>query len=216
LDEPGGVTDPQADRAAPDRGVVRRQAFLEAGRTVFLSLGYEAASVNDVVKIAGGSLATLYNQFGSKEGLFLAVFEDQYGRFIHDVTPANYEHLPIEEGLFVFGLQFFRAMMMPDHLAFFRLAVGGAKSHPKLVQRYLVSGLAGLRDGVIAYLRTATTPDGRKVANAEEAAGFLFDMLRARHHYRALASEEYRLSPEEEAEHVRQAVRLLLNGALPR
>ena len=38
----------------------RRHAFLLAAREVFLEQGYEEASVNDVVRRAGGSLATLY------------------------------------------------------------------------------------------------------------------------------------------------------------
>ena len=64
---------------ALDRGVARKQAFLQAAREVFLEHGYEAASVNEVVRRAGGSLATLYSQYGSKEGLFLAVAAEHPG-----------------------------------------------------------------------------------------------------------------------------------------
>ncbi|MBS0385347.1 MAG: helix-turn-helix transcriptional regulator, partial [Proteobacteria bacterium] len=46
-----------------DRGVARRHAFLLSAREVFLEQGYEQASVNDVVRRAGGSFATLYAQF---------------------------------------------------------------------------------------------------------------------------------------------------------
>ena len=58
------------------RGEARRRAFLDAAGKVFLAQGLGNASVNDVVRLAGGSLATLYQQFGSKEGLFLAMFEE--------------------------------------------------------------------------------------------------------------------------------------------
>ena len=45
-----------APARVPDRGVARRQAFLQAAREVFLEQGYEAASVNDVVRLAGGQI----------------------------------------------------------------------------------------------------------------------------------------------------------------
>jgi AcrR family transcriptional regulator len=199
-----------------DRGVARRHAFLEAARAVFLEQGFADASVNEVVSRAGGSLATLYSQFGNKEGLFLAVFEDQYARFTNDILPSDYKHLPLEQGLQAMGEQFLTATLAPDHLAFYRLAIGGARSHPELLQRYLVTGLARLRDSVISYMTNAATEDGRKIVNPEEAATFFFDLMRSRHHYRALTSDNYVLTPEQLTTHIRQSVRFLLDGALPR
>src|SRR5262245_3793367 len=56
----------------PSRGEARRQAMLQAAGELFLEHGFEGTSVSDVVKRSGGSLATLYAWFGSKEGLFEA------------------------------------------------------------------------------------------------------------------------------------------------
>ncbi|HWA00328.1 MAG TPA: TetR/AcrR family transcriptional regulator [Caulobacterales bacterium] len=205
----------ESDNPVVDRGVARRQAFLESARTVFMEQGFEAASINEVVGRAGGSLATLYSQFGSKEGLFLAVFEDQYARFIQDVQPkVPYSHLPLEKGLCVLGEQFLRATLMPENLAFYRLVVGGAHAYPQLLQRYLVSGLARLRDALLEYLHAARTSDGRKVSNPDLTAHFFFDLMRSYHHYRALASTEYKLTPEQLSAHVEGAVRVMLVGAL--
>ncbi|HVY85986.1 MAG TPA: TetR/AcrR family transcriptional regulator [Caulobacterales bacterium] len=195
--------------------MARRQAFLEAARAVFMQQGFEAASINEVVHRAGGSLATLYSQFGSKEGLYLAVFEEQYARFLHDVAPVEpYQHLPLEQGLRVFGEQFVRASLDPEHLAFYRVVVGGAHAYPQLLQRYLVSGLARLRDALLEYLRTARASNGRMVGDPELAAHHFFDLMRSYHHYRALASVDYQLTPDELRAHVDGGVRVLLNGAL--
>ncbi|MES1201139.1 MAG: TetR/AcrR family transcriptional regulator [Pseudomonadota bacterium] len=214
MGEPSSKVEPETTPAL-DRGVARRQAFLEAARAVFMEQGFEAASINEVVGRAGGSLATLYSQFGSKEGLFLAVFEDQYARFINDVQPiVPYSHLPLEEGLQVLGEQFLRATLAPEHLAFYRLVVGGAHAYPQLLQRYLVSGLARLRDSLLAYLEAAETDSGRKVKHPEIAATFFFDLMRSYHHYRALASAEYTLTETQLQAHVHQAVAVLLNGAM--
>ncbi|MEJ0060093.1 MAG: TetR/AcrR family transcriptional regulator [Terricaulis sp.] len=194
--------------------MARRHAFLEAARAVFFEQGFANASVNEVVNRAGGSLATLYSQFGNKEGLFLAVFEDQYARFTRDISPSDYAHLPLEQGLQAMGEQFLKATLSPDHLAFYRLAIGGARSHPELLQRYLVTGLSRLRDAVVAYMTEAKTVDGRKIADPESTATFFFDLMRSRHHYRALTSDSYVLTPEQVTAHIRHSVTFMLHGAL--
>ena len=64
-------TTPAAGEA--NRGELRRAAFLKAAEAVFLEYGYEASSMAEIVRRAGGSLSTLYLQFGDKEGLYRAV-----------------------------------------------------------------------------------------------------------------------------------------------
>jgi TetR/AcrR family transcriptional regulator, mexJK operon transcriptional repressor len=51
-------------------GLVRRAAILDAATRLFLEKGFEAASLADILQIAGGSRRTIYDQFRDKEGLF--------------------------------------------------------------------------------------------------------------------------------------------------
>ena len=48
----------------------RRAAILEAAAQVFFEQGYAATSIDAIIKRLGGSKRTIYNEFGSKEGLF--------------------------------------------------------------------------------------------------------------------------------------------------
>ena len=50
--------------------------MLEAAKAVFVEHGYAGATLDDVIEQAGGSRATLYKQFGGKEGLFAAVIAE--------------------------------------------------------------------------------------------------------------------------------------------
>lgn len=194
---------------SPDRGVARRQAFLQAAREVFLEQGYEAASVNDVVRRAGGSLATLYAQFGNKEGLFLAVTQDQHDRFVRAITPESADHLPLEQGLRAIGEHYTRAMLEPDNLAFFRIIVGEARKFPEHLQRYISSGGADKVRAVVAgYIQAR----GVKVDDPEIAASYLLELWRARHHYRALADNAYRVSEAELTAHVAAGVAFFLKA----
>lgn len=191
-----------------DRGVARRHAFLEAARRVFLDQGYEAASVNDIVRLAGGSLATLYAQFGNKEGLFLAVSQDQHERFVREIMPDCVDHLPLEDGLRAIGEQFTRAMLSREHLSFFRIVVGEGRKFPQLMQRYTTAGADRVREVVADYIRKAAP----EVADPDMIASYFFELLRSRHHYRALADLSYRISDAELAAHVRAAVAFLIRG----
>ena len=195
-----------------DRGVARRHAFLLAAREVFLEQGFEEASVNDVVRRAGGSLATLYAQFGNKEGLFLAVAQDQHERFVQAITPECVDHLSLEDGLQAIGERYLAALLTRDNLAFFRIIVGEGRKFPQLLQRYIATGADKVRAVVVDFLKS----HARQIENPEMVASYFLDLMRSRHQYRALADETYGLSDKDLTQHARTAVWFFLNGALPR
>ncbi|HEY2834957.1 MAG TPA: helix-turn-helix domain-containing protein, partial [Rhizomicrobium sp.] len=62
--------------AKPDRDE-RREAILKVAHTAFLSDGYAATSMSAIAAKVGGSKATLYYYFPSKEELFLAVIDEK-------------------------------------------------------------------------------------------------------------------------------------------
>lgn len=53
-----------------------RAAILEAGREVFGELGYDAASVRDIIRRTGLAAGTFYNYFPDKASIFRAVMEE--------------------------------------------------------------------------------------------------------------------------------------------
>ncbi|MEZ5970725.1 MAG: TetR/AcrR family transcriptional regulator [Hyphomonadaceae bacterium] len=190
--------------------MARRQAFLEAAREVFLEHGYEAASVNDVVRLAGGSLATLYAQFGNKEGLFLAFMQDQHDRFAREMrAPSDLEGLSVEEALQVVGEHFLRRLLQRDSLAFFRVMVSEGRKVPDQLRRYFTTGGANIiYDELTAQLRRA----GLSETVARESVSYFIELLRSRHQFQAMTDESYVISDAELKAHVARAVRFLLNG----
>lgn len=204
-----------ADTRPTDRGSARRLAFLLAARAEFLAHGYEAANVNEVVRNAGGSLATLYAQFGNKEGLFRAVMEDQHARFVADFRTDEAEGLDLEKGLEIIGLKVIKAFLKPDNLAFYRITIGEGAKFPHLLQRFIGKGGASTVRGIMAaYLASHQTKDGRAVADPEASASFFLELMRARHHYLALSDADYAPSAEDLRAHVRSGVQVLLRGML--
>lgn len=67
------------------RGHERRLALLISANDLFLEHGYDAVSLDDIVNHAGGSKASIYKYFGSKEGLFTAICDYRRDLFFKDI-----------------------------------------------------------------------------------------------------------------------------------
>jgi AcrR family transcriptional regulator len=200
------------------RGEQRRRAFLDAAADVFLEQGYEAASVNEVVRRAGGSLATLYAQFGNKDGLFQAVIEDTTVRFSEPIMVAADANLPLEQGLQQIGEQFLAAILRPRALAFFRVMIGEGRKIPEMLERFITTGPERVRSRVAEYLLSRGCKEGIHLTEEEAdfAGSFFCEMIRSRHQYRALAYDEYPMDEAEARRHVAMAVRFFLDGVRAR
>lgn len=61
--------------------VQNRQAILDAGRKVFGELGYENATVRDIIRRTGLAAGTFYNYYKSKEEVAAALSDDGARRF---------------------------------------------------------------------------------------------------------------------------------------
>jgi AcrR family transcriptional regulator len=74
-----------------------RQSILDAAREVFGELGYEAATVRDIIRRTGLAAGTFYNYYRSKEEVFAALADDGAARFGPVLKSLRGEGLPFEE-----------------------------------------------------------------------------------------------------------------------
>jgi AcrR family transcriptional regulator len=77
-----------ARRSAADAAVTRAD-ILAAGRDQFASKGYVGAAARDIAAAAGVTVGALFHHFGSKAGLFRAVFEELVAE-LNDAAMAAY------------------------------------------------------------------------------------------------------------------------------
>ncbi|HEX8901349.1 TetR/AcrR family transcriptional regulator [Vitreimonas sp.] len=199
--------------ASSDRGVVRRRAFLETALTVFCERGYEHVNVNDIVRQAGGSLATLYSQFGNKEGLFLAVLEECNSRIAAALCPVADPSLELRDGLQRIGEHYLRRALAPESCRFFKMICAASGEFPDAVKESLRVGPNRVASIVADYTRERAPLERVVFADHDEAALAFFALVRGQHQYRAILEDDYRLSDEEISQHVRAAVRIILQGA---
>jgi AcrR family transcriptional regulator len=111
---------------------VRRERILEEGRRLFLSKGYAGASVNEIVRRAGGSLATLYSEFGSKEALFAEIMR----RRAHVLYGWNevecFRQKSGRDALAALARRLLERVLEKDSLALYRIAVAEGPRFPEL------------------------------------------------------------------------------------
>ncbi len=145
----GSVTDiePRSLRA---RGVARREAVLRAATEVFLESGYEGAAMSEIVARAGGSKTFIYEQFGSKAGLFRAMMADSCAAILRPLADDALKAGDPREALTVFARRFVDVICEPQALALQRVATSEGPRNPEVAEAYFTSG----HD--VAYARLAT------------------------------------------------------------
>lgn len=105
----------------------KRQHIVDLAAQVFREQGFEGASMAEICARAGGSKATLYNYFASKEALFFEVMAqscDAEFDAAHQAIDVVRED--IGEALNTFGQRFLGALYSPEVQAMRHLAIASS------------------------------------------------------------------------------------------
>lgn len=102
----------------------RRQTILDIAEVVFAEMGFERASMDEVSQRGGGSKATIYNYFRSKEELFLQViYRSTESQFEATHAALDFDEPDIQRGLELFGERFLAMLYSPNAQAMRRLVI---------------------------------------------------------------------------------------------
>lgn len=112
----------QGDTGSPRER--RYNAILDAAEALFLEHGYDRTSLADIVRRSGGSLATLYDLFGNKQGLLRAIAARWAGETaFRPLDPAATATMPTVEILKCYAYRQSDAMQSPRAIALMRMLV---------------------------------------------------------------------------------------------
>src|SRR5262249_40573120 len=92
-----------------------RQAILDAGRRVFAELGYETATVRDIIRGTDLAAGTFYNYFRSKEEVFEALADDGARRF-KPILRSVRENAPTFEDYITRALEAYFTFLAEEHI----------------------------------------------------------------------------------------------------
>jgi AcrR family transcriptional regulator len=186
--------------------------MLDAAYELFLERGFEGTSVSDVVRRSGGSLATLYACFGSKEGLFEAIVGEISAQILAPLDALELESRPIDQALRLFGERFLSLVMAPEALRWHRMCVTEGPKFPELRAAFVRTGPGHARERLAEFLAAQVKAGRLRVDDPLTAALHFFALVKSETHLAAVCGEPLEVSPAEITEQVRRAVDVFLHG----
>ena len=69
--------------------IIKNEKIITAAANLFFEKGFSNTSIDDVIKVTGGSKRDIYNEFGNKSGLFSVIIQTYTDRVIHEVKLEN-------------------------------------------------------------------------------------------------------------------------------
>ena len=195
----------------------KRNSIIAAASSVFQEFGYERASMNEVARRAGGSKATLYNYFPSKEALFETVVRTYSTHFLTEAAQELADHeadaLSLEQKLTRFGERMLGVLARDmQALALYRVVVGEA-GHSDIGALFYEAGIRESMEGLAALMRQHIATGELVNADAMLRAKQFSALLKAEADDLLLQRETSPYSQRAIAAMVTSAVDLFLGGA---
>lgn len=208
-----------AERLTPNRRTGRPpnkkagqidEAILSAARDLFLSVGYEATTMEAVAQGAGVSKRTLYARHSTKEALMKSVVEDRVRRWSNEAS-ANNVNLPQEfsERLKHHVRTAMASLGNPEIQQFDRLILATASRFPEIAETFYKIGYCYELQFLTDEITEGTKNDPVPAANPQRVARQLLSMIQG---WRRTEETIRVLSREEAASFADDAVDVLLRG----
>jgi TetR/AcrR family transcriptional repressor of mexJK operon len=191
----------------------RRQEIVRKAAALFIEKGYANVTIDEIIKLVGGSKATLYARFGGKEGLFETVIRQPCVDVTHaiEIEPKG----SVEAQLTQIARKFLKSVLDPKILELHRLMVSIGKTFPAVGSFFYESGPNTAYEIVARWMEKQQAAGKLGGGNPRQLAVLFLDMLIGEHQLALLTSPQ-QSSPKAIDRTIKAAVSLFLNGASAR
>ena len=184
----------------------RCQRFVEVAEQLFLEHGFAGTSVNEVVRIAGGSLATLYSEFGTKDALFEAVMNRRVATLFTDLESAKVHSPSVRTELLLLARQIQGHALSERSLAFFRLAIHEGPKFPSVRKAILINGLKGYLRQLGNHFEALARGRRLQIGDPELAAADFLTLVQGQLRMIAACGDGARISQKQRDDHLDHVV----------
>lgn len=147
----------------------KRHQIMDGARRVFMDLGFDGASMNEIARAAGVSKGTLYVYFADKHSLFEAIVEQEcltQGRVAFNFDPARDAATTLRD----FGRSYIELLCRPDGGSAVRTVMAIAERMPEVGRRFYENVIALTTRRLADYLEARVKTKELAVENSELAA----------------------------------------------
>ena len=184
----------------------RCQRFVEAAESLFLARGFAGTSVNEIVRVAGGSLTTLYATFGTKDELFVAVMNRRAATLFTDIVNAATPAVDPAVELLGLAKRLQNHMLSANALAIYRLAIHEGPKFPSVRNAVLLNGLNEFLQRLEAYFAEMKTTQKLDIDDAALAAEHFLTLIQGQLRTRAACGDADSVTKKQRDDHAKNAV----------
>jgi AcrR family transcriptional regulator len=195
--------------AAAEEDSSKRRQILDGARKVFMDLGFDGASMNEIARAAGVSKGTLYVYFADKNRLFEAIVQGE--AFAHGQVVFNFDpERDVETTLREFGKAYIELVCRPGGGSAIRTVMAIAERMPDVGRRYYENVLEKTINRLADYLQAHVRPNDLAIENCQLAASQFHQMCQASLFLPWVFQAAPAPSPERIAEVVESATQMFL------
>ena len=169
----------QNGRHGAGQDPVKRQKILDGAQNVFLRMGFDAASMNDITREAGVSKSTIYVYFESKDELFETLCEQHRSILFTQIEAINGEGLSNKEGLIAYGIALVSLVTSDMVISAQRTILGVTERKPEIGVRFFERGPRRGLFVLKAYIEKLQQKDIICVTDVQHAAYQLAELFLA-------------------------------------
>ncbi len=200
-----------AGRFAAGEDPVKREQIIDGAKAVFMKLGFDAASMNDITREAGVSKGTIYVYFQNKEDLFQAIVGRERERItlrMRDILAGSEE---VEDGLYSFGMGFTTHITAPSVIDAMRTVIGVVDRMPSICRHFFNSPSHNVRTVLEDFIKSHVELGNLKVEDTDLAARQFIDMASGTFFKFRLFGDLQDVPPQEELERtIKGAIRVFM------
>lgn len=194
------------------KDLAKRQAILEAAKTLFLSNGYDGSSMDAIAAEAGVSKLTVYSHFTDKETLFAAAVKSKCEEQLPELLFELSQDTPIETVLLNIGRGFHRLINSRESVELHRLMISLAAQDSKLSKMFFDAGPQRVLNEMEHLLKQAHAAGKLRIANPSSAADQFFCLIKGGANFRLLIGCCPALEGDAAEQHVQEAVQMFLRA----
>jgi AcrR family transcriptional regulator len=157
----------------------KRRQIIEGARKAFLDQGFDAASMNDIARIAGVSKGTLYVYFQNKEQLFEAICSEECKSQAESLFNFDRDDRDVEGTLTRIGIDFVTLVCRPEKASSARTVIAIAERMPEIGRAYYETGPARGIALLSDYLKKKVKQGVLAIDDCEIVAAQLIEALLA-------------------------------------
>ncbi len=188
----------------------RREAILKIAHEAFLADGYSGTSMSSIAARVGGSKATLYNYFPSKEELFRAVVQGRCDEVAGLLDQGRLEGGDFRTTLTRFGARFLPLVLSDEFIATYRMMIGEAARFPEIGQTFYEAGPRQGMRRVGEFMAEGIKSGDLRDEDPDMMAQYFLDLCMSDLHHRRLWNAKPDPTSEEIDANVARAVMIFM------